>query len=232
MDETFDDNMNYITAGLQPMQAIAASLEPLQSVAASLVPCEQVIESARAIQDTITSTVDISCVADAANALSSSLEPIMETVSTVADIVEPVNSTFEIISETTEIVRRTIDLSGITAAIMRTVDLFSGIGEILNESLSAIHDRMHEVIHNFWHWLVANFKNFFEKRKEKRQQNLLLEIKQVIILCPIPYIKSLIINFHERTQLIRKTYLLRNQDRGSDDSSDNYDFYQVTLLTA
>ena len=77
-----------------------------------------------------------------------------------------------------------------------------------------------------------HFKEFLERRKERKEHNLLLEVKQVIILCPNPCVKSLIIDFHEHTRLIRKTYLLRNQDRGSDDSSDNYCYNKVTLLTA
>ena len=79
---------------------------------------------------------------------------------------------------------------------------------------------------------IVIIKEFFEKREERKEHNLLLEVKQVIILCPNPCVKSLIIDFHEHTRLIRKTYLLRNQDRGSDDSSDNYCYNKVTLLTA
>lgn len=232
MDEAYFENINRIADSLRPMQAIADSLKPMQAIAASLAPYEQVYESARVVQETIANTVDMSSVVEAASVVTSSLEPIIETASAVAEIVEPVSSTIEIISETTEVVRRTFDLSGITAAIMQTVDLFAGVGALIRESFSALHERMHEAMHNLWHWLVAQFKEFFEKRKERKQHNLLLEVKQVIILCPNSCIKSLTIDFHEHTQLIRKTYLLRNQDRGSDDSSDNYDFYQVTLLTA
>ena len=75
-------------------------------------------------------------------------------------------------------------------------------------------------------------KKWVDEREERKEHNLLLEVKQVIILCPNPCVKSLIIDFHEHTRLIRKTYLLRNQDRGSDDSSDNYCYNKVTLLTA
>lgn len=232
MDETYFENINRIADSLRPMQAIADSLKPMQAIAASLAPYEQVYESARVVQETIANTVDMSSVVEAASVVSSSLEPIIETASAVAEIVEPVSSTIEIISETTEVVRRTFDLSGITAAIMSAVDLFAGVGELISETVTAMHERMHETMHKLWHWLVAHIKEFFEKREERKEHNLLLEVKQVIILCPNPCVKSLIIDFHEHTRLIRKTYLLRNQDRGSDDSSDNYCYNKVTLLTA
>lgn len=232
MDETYFDNMNYIADSLLPATTLADSLKPMQAIAASLAPYEQIMESAMAVQETISKTIDMSCVIEAANNISSSLEPIIEASTAITEMVEPISSTIEVISETTEVVRRTFDLTGITTAIMRAVDLFAGVGGLIQESYTSMHERMHEAMHNLWHWLVAHFTEFFEKRKERKQHNLLLEIKQVIILCPNHCVKALLIDFHEHTKLIRKTYLLRNQNRGSDDTSDNYSFYQVTLLTA
>ena len=269
MDETFFSNISHIADCIKPIQAIADSLKPIQSIAASLVPCEQVLESARIMQESISSSIDMSGITEAASSISASLvpreqvlestkvmqesisssidisgiteaasniktslEPVIEVSSAISDMVKPVTSTIEVISKTTEVVRKAFDFSGITAVIMRTVDLFAGIGGLLRDSFTAFHERMHETIHNFWHWLVAHFIELLDRQKERRQKNLLLTLKQVIILCPNPCIKSLVINFHEHTPLIRKIYLLRNQDRGSDDSSDNYCYDKVTLLTA
>lgn len=213
--------------------SLAESLKPIQNIVDTFEMQTTMFQSAIAMQEVFEDTVTIQAAQTAAASVAatvSSLEPVMDTIEVLSDIYQPIEAlsdTVEVAEAATETIRKTFDFSAITAAISsalsRIVDLFAGVGGLIQERFTYLH----ECAHNFFHWFFAQVTGYFRKRKERRQHNNLLELKKVLVLCVFPCVKALAIKFHESTILIRFVFLLRNQDRGSSDDSDNYFIYAV-----
>lgn len=213
--------------------SLAESLDPIQNLANSFEMQTAMLQSAIAMQEVFENSATIQAAqATAANvaATVSTLEPVMDTIEALSDIYQPIEAlsdTVEVVEAATETIRKTFDFSAITAAISsalsRIVDLFAGVGGLIQERFTYLH----EYAHDFFHWFIAHITGFFRKGTERRQHNNLLELKKVLILYELPCVKALAIKYHENTILIRFVFLLRNQDRGSSDDSDNYFIYAV-----
>lgn len=237
MGETYIENIKKIQDSIKPVQAIADSLTPVQT-AVNNINSSQLIEY----------HIDLNSVHTAASNITENAERANEAI---AEQNEYINVCYEFVTENDtaydlakienaikkaneaviaaehcefkiETIRTEFNLSNVLSAVYQTIEAFSGINRVYKD-LYETYFKAHKLLHNLFHWLIAQFGNYLEKRKEKKTHYILLESKRVLSLCPNPCIKALIIDFHEHTIPLRKCYLLRHQNRG-DDSSDNYCF--------
>ena len=242
MDETYIENIKKIQDSIKPVQAIADSLTPVQTAVNNFTASQTVsysfdFNSVHAAASSIVENVE-----RANEAIAEQKEYITERYDLFFDddiicdstnIENQINAAVtaaEQCAVTLKIIREELNLSNIVSAVMKTVDLFAGINKFYVDLYEYTREKFHDVLHNLFHWLIAQFNNFSEKIKKGKTHCIALETKRVLSLCPNPCIKALIIDFHEHTISLRKSYMLRHQNRG-DDSSDNYCFIEVTLLT-
>lgn len=119
------------------------------------------------------------------------------------------------------------DITKICEAISKAlIDLFAGVGEIVKDIVEAASTSFYSALHSLCHWLMHGFWN--RKRKEKHSGISHAIIKAAILL---PSVISTTTTFCSYSRLLRNVYLLRTQDRCSDDSANADDYWYIALLT-
>ena len=118
------------------------------------------------------------------------------------------------------------DITKICEAISKALlDLFTGVGELVKEMIESASTSFYSALHSLCHWLMHGFWN--KKRKEKHRGISHAIITAAILL---PSVISTTTTFCSYSRLLRNVYLLRTQDRSSDDSA-NADYRYISLLT-
>lgn len=119
------------------------------------------------------------------------------------------------------------DTHKICEAICNSIlDLFAGIGELVQRIVESASASFYSAMHSLCHWLMHGF--WKRKRKETRSG-----LTHAIITAAIlqPSVISTTSTFCSYSRLLRNVYLLRTQDRSSDDSANTDYFRYIALLT-
>lgn len=151
------------------------------------------------------------------------------------------NTEFEITEDSVEntsyVPSKTVET---IANSLKVVDLFAGVGGLLDglrEALSIFAERMSalvetivesskSIIVRILEHIREFYQNFKYRRKERRHPrplHALIEAR-ILIICA----KHFTVGFLEYFTEIRKTYLLRSQDRSSSDKESNVENMYVT----
>lgn len=130
-----------------------------------------------------------------------------------------------------------IDRKAFTDAVSRIIEfteLYAGIKKMIEEFRAAIYEKIQSAIHGMKEtllWLAEHLMHVFGRVKKRKESevpyssclNALIAAK-ISIICA----RSFMIGFKERSSRIRKTYLLRSQDRGCSDKAINVTSFAVT----
>ena len=118
------------------------------------------------------------------------------------------------------------DISWITETICRMFETFSDWDDLIDDILENVKIAFYTALHSIWH-CIAN--GFLPRRKSGRKpRHIHHAFIMAAVLIPSVHTTTVFSSFEV---LIRKVYLQRTQDRGSDDSSSNGYFNYIALPT-
>ena len=117
------------------------------------------------------------------------------------------------------------DTSKIVKAVMKAVDLFAGVGGLINEIVEAVERSFYAALHSVAHMILHGFYSVGRKIKKA------LHCPSYVVMCLVSAISACVKILSLVSGYVscktRAMYLLRTQDRGSSDSEGDTAFVYI-----
>lgn len=120
------------------------------------------------------------------------------------------------------------NISRITKTICRMFETLSDWDVLINNILENAKIAFYTALHSIWHCIAHGFLP--RRRKERKLRHIHHEFIMAAVLIPSVHTTTTVA-FSSLAILIRKVYLQRTQDKGSDDSSSIGYFNYIALPT-
>lgn len=119
------------------------------------------------------------------------------------------------------------DISRITETICRMFETLSDWDALIDDILENAKIAFYTALHSIWHCIAHGFLS--RRKKERKPRHIHHALIMAAVL--IPSVHTTTATFSSFAILIRKVYLQRTQDKGSDDSSSIGYFNYIALPT-
>lgn len=117
------------------------------------------------------------------------------------------------------------DIGWITETVCRLFETLSDWNDLIDDILENAKIAFYTALHSIWHCIANGFLS--RRRKERKPRHIHHAFIMAVVL--IPSVHTTTVSFSSFAILIRKVYLQRTQDRGSDAPSSNGYFNYIAL---